>query len=242
LPSTTSISSFTVFVTDTSGTVETFNNNGAGFPISDSVIVQTPQSCLSDGNITVLAAVRATLTTPVSFNITEKVPSTAGKPTVSPVPSLVSTSTTMVQGAAIGPYNIYSGSLSYNYSTGLKYGVGSGAFADTFKDATLLGTACSTVGTTIPSSTSSVVLSTSSVTTSTTSVITSTSSSATPTLTHKATVGPYTFLGCYTEATNMRALSSESFYNYTGKQIYSLSSHCLTRLGDVWEYGIVLLW
>jgi hypothetical protein len=46
-----------VLVTDTSGTVETFNNNGGGFPISDSVIVQTPQSCLSNGNLTVLAAV-----------------------------------------------------------------------------------------------------------------------------------------------------------------------------------------
>jgi hypothetical protein len=57
LPSSTSISAFTVLVTDTSGTVETFNNNGAGFPISDSVIVQTPQSCLSNGNLTVLAAV-----------------------------------------------------------------------------------------------------------------------------------------------------------------------------------------
>jgi hypothetical protein len=57
LPSSTSISAFAVLVTDTSGTVETFNNNGAGFPISDSVIVQTPQSCLSNGNLTVLAAV-----------------------------------------------------------------------------------------------------------------------------------------------------------------------------------------
>lgn len=46
-----------MLVTDTSGTVETFNNNGGGFPISDSVIVQTPQSCLSNGNLTVLAAV-----------------------------------------------------------------------------------------------------------------------------------------------------------------------------------------
>jgi len=211
LPSTTSISSFTVSVTDTSCTVETFNNNGAGFPISDSLIVQTPQSCLSNGNINVLAAVRATVTTPVNLTVTEKVPRTAGKPTVSPVPSLVSSSTTMIKGAAIGPYNIYSGSLSYNSSTGLKYGVGSGAFADTFKDATLLGTACSSVGTSIPSTTS----------TSTTSVQISTCSSATPTptptLVHKAVVGSYTFQGCYTEATNTRALSSASYYNYTGK-------------------------
>jgi hypothetical protein len=148
--------------------------------------VQTPQSCMSNGNLTVLAAVRATVTTPVSLNVTEKVPRTAGTPIVSPVPSLVSSTSTMVKGAAIGPYNIYSGS---------------GSFADTFKDATALGTACSALGTTVPTSTS-----------------TSTSSATpTPTLAHKAVVGAYSYLGCYTEATGGRALSSAAFYNYTGK-------------------------
>lgn len=163
--------------------------------------MQTPQSCMSNGNLTVLAAVRATVTTPVSLNVTEKVPRTAGTPIVSPVPSLVSSTSTMVKGAAIGPYNIYSGSYAYGSSAGLKYGVGSGSFADTFKDATALGTACSALGTTVPTSTS-----------------TSTSSATpTPTLAHKAVVGAYSYLGCYTEATGGRALSSAAFYNYTGK-------------------------
>jgi hypothetical protein len=121
----------------------------------------------------------------------------------------------MVKGAAIGPYNIYSGSYSYGSSAGLKYGVGSGSFADSFKDATALGTVCSTVGTTVPSSTS----------TSSVSVKTSTSSSATatPTLAHKAVVGAYSYLGCYTEGTNVRALSSAAFYNYTGKYFFSIA-------------------
>jgi hypothetical protein len=208
IPATSSISSFTVVVTGTSGTIETFNNNGAGFPISDSVIVQTPQSCLSNGNLTVLAAVRATVTTPVNLSVTEKVPRTAGSPIVSPVPSLVTTSATMVKGAAVGPYNIYSGSVSYSSSSGLKYGVGSGTFADSFKDASALGTACSPLGTTLPSSTSSSASSKTS---------TSSSATATPTLAHKATVGSYSYLGCYTEAVGVRALSSAAFYNYTGK-------------------------
>jgi hypothetical protein len=58
LPVATSISSFNVLITSTSGTTQTYNNNGSGgFPVSDSVIVQTPQSCVSNGNLTVVAAV-----------------------------------------------------------------------------------------------------------------------------------------------------------------------------------------
>lgn len=44
-------------MTTVGGSTQTFNNNGAGFPIQDSVIVQTPQSCYSNGNLTVVAAV-----------------------------------------------------------------------------------------------------------------------------------------------------------------------------------------
>jgi hypothetical protein len=162
--------------------------------------------------------VRATVTTPVSLNVTEKVPRTAGSPIVSPVPSLVSTTSTMVKGAAIGPYNIYSGSYSYGSSSGLKYGVGSGSFADSFKDATALGTVCSTVGTAIPSSTSS-------------------SASVVPTLAIKNTVGAYTFQGCYTEATNVRALSSASFYDYTAMTLEKCAADCVGYTYFGVEYG-----
>lgn len=165
--------------------------------------------------------VRATVTTPVSLNVTQKVPRTAGTPIVSPVPSLVSSTFSMVQGAAIGPYNIYSGSASINSASGTKYGVVSGAFSDTFKDASALGTACSPLGTAVPSSTSSSVVSSSTLATTTSS-----SATATPTLAHKQTVGLYTFLGCYTEATNIRALSAASFYNYTGMNEEQCASDC----------------
>jgi len=58
LPVDSSISSFTVLINLVSGSTETHDNNGAGYPVSDAVIVQTPQSCLSNGNLTVVAAVR----------------------------------------------------------------------------------------------------------------------------------------------------------------------------------------
>jgi len=143
----------------------------------------------------------------------------------------------MVKGAAIGPYNIYSGSVTIGSTDGTKYGVGSGSFADTFKDTSGLGTACSTVGTTIPSSTST--------SSSTAGTKTSSSATATPTLTHKQTVGAYSYLGCYTEATNIRALSSASFYNYTGMTIEQCSSDCSGYSYFGVEYGgecELLLW
>lgn len=57
LPSNSSISSFTVSINLQSGTTETYDNNGSEYPVSDSVIVLTPQSCWSGNNLTVVAAV-----------------------------------------------------------------------------------------------------------------------------------------------------------------------------------------
>jgi len=100
----------------------------------------------------------------------------------------------MAAGATVGPYILYSGSYSITQLTGAKYGVSSGSFADTFKDVV----ACSAVPS--QTSTSSVISST-----------TSTSAVASPTLGHKAAVGSYTFQGCYTEATGIRALSEKTY-------------------------------
>jgi hypothetical protein len=57
IPAFTSVSSFTVFVAWTSGKTQAYDNNGKGFPIFDGVIVQTPQSCVDNGRLRVLAAV-----------------------------------------------------------------------------------------------------------------------------------------------------------------------------------------
>jgi hypothetical protein len=62
IPVETSISSFTVQVTTTSGST-VYNNNGAGFPVEDSIIFQSPESCLTTGSngnnaLTITALVR----------------------------------------------------------------------------------------------------------------------------------------------------------------------------------------
>lgn len=57
IPSETSITSFTVSITNGDGTVVTYDNNGSSFPVQDSVALQTSQSCVSDNKIKVIAAV-----------------------------------------------------------------------------------------------------------------------------------------------------------------------------------------
>jgi hypothetical protein len=61
LPSDTSISSFNVIIDLASGGSELHDNNGTGFPVQDSIMVQSPQSCLNQGNLTVVAAVSTIL-------------------------------------------------------------------------------------------------------------------------------------------------------------------------------------
>lgn len=54
----------------------------------------------------------------------------------------------------------------------------------------------------------------------------SSSASAAPTLSHKQVVGPYTFQGCFTEATNVRALSGAAYYDYTAMTIEECQADC----------------
>jgi hypothetical protein len=84
--------------------------------------------------------------------VTQKVARNEGSPTPSPVPSLVSTTVTMVSGATIGPYKLYSGSSAVASNKGVKYGVTDGLFSDTFKDAADLGDTCEAFDTTPHSS------------------------------------------------------------------------------------------
>jgi len=67
-----------------------------------------------------------------------------------------------------------------------------------------------------------------------------TSSSSTPTQTGpviKQTIGAYTYQGCYTEATHMRALSSASYYNYTGMTLELCFTGCAGSTYWGVEYG-----
>lgn len=126
--------------------------------------------------------VRSTVITPVVLGVTEKIPRAAA----TPVPSLLSTSVTMTPGATLGPYTFYNATYAISQTTGAKFGVSSGSFADTFKDVTALAASCAAGPPQAPQ-----------------------------VLGHKATVGLYKFQGCYTEATGMRALSDKSTVNST---------------------------
>jgi hypothetical protein len=55
----TGISSFAVTIDMVDGTTESFDNNGNLYPMTDAIILQQPQSCLSQasGALTVTAAV-----------------------------------------------------------------------------------------------------------------------------------------------------------------------------------------
>jgi hypothetical protein len=76
------------------------------------------------------------------MSVTQKVARNEGFPTPSPVPFLVSTTVTMVPGATIGPYSLYSGSCTIGSTLGTKYGVSNGPLSDTFKDAADLENTC----------------------------------------------------------------------------------------------------
>lgn len=90
----------------------------------------------------VVAAVRSTVTTPVNMTLTQKLPRNEGSPIPSPVPVLSTSSIIMTKGAAIGPYNLYSGSAPISALTGAKYGVAAGSAKDDFKNAADLGAVC----------------------------------------------------------------------------------------------------
>jgi hypothetical protein len=90
---------------------------------------------------------------------------------------------------------------------------------------------------TIKSSSSSVVTSSSTSKLSTTSTSSSSSVAASQTLGIKQTVAGYTFQGCYTEATNTRALSSTSFYDYPAMTLEECAADCAGYTYFGVEYG-----
>ena len=58
IDSTSSISSFVVVLKLASGATEIHQNNGNGFPVQDTIMLQSPQSCVSAASdLTVVAAV-----------------------------------------------------------------------------------------------------------------------------------------------------------------------------------------
>ena len=143
LASSTSISSFNVIVTLTSGSKQIFGNGAAGFPVQDQIMLQSPQSCLASNSLKVVAAVRSTSAGPASLDLTLKVPRTGII-----VPALQAQSVAMSKGAAVGPYTLYSAtytldaSQTQNTKFDVSLGSGTAKVADSFKNAGDLGATC----------------------------------------------------------------------------------------------------
>jgi hypothetical protein len=241
LSTATSISSFTVKVTRTDNSVETYDNNGNSFPVSDTVIYQKPQSCVTNGVLSVTAAVRNTVTSPtVTLNVMTKTPRIKGRP----VPSLGAFPSGMNKTSTVGPYDIYTGSfaLSSSLVAPTKFDVMiDTSTGDFFKDTSELTATCGTLSntpssssqsSTMAASTSSVPSSASSSTPSSSTASAAGSSSSIPSSapssasasstvvsssSTSAASSPsstlWTYKGCYTEATNGRALTGSSTTN-----------------------------
>ena len=128
-------------------------------------------------------------TTAPSLTVEQKV----ARPSGTPIPSLVNATVAMVIGASVGPYTLYSTNYTIASTAGTKYGVLSGAFSDTFKNAADLGAACAPFGSTTPNSTSLSRSMASTISTSSSAISNSSSASLTPTLAVKTTVGTYGF-------------------------------------------------
>ncbi|KAL8855582.1 MAG: hypothetical protein Q9178_007774 [Gyalolechia marmorata] len=229
IPSQSSISSFNVLLTLASGATESYDNNGSGYPMQDNVMLQTPQSCVTDSNgmklLTVAAAVRSPATT-ANLVLSLKVP--RGVIT----PELQSQTVAMTQQSTIGPYNIITGTYSLDTSQvqTTKFDISAGQAADTFKSTSELGNTCVPLGSTSSSSSSSSSSSTSSSSssassgTSTSSTLstsrTSTFSTTTRPTSSTSTTSPsstslpshpgYDYQGCYTDNTSGRVLTGKS--------------------------------
>ncbi|MCJ1472308.1 hypothetical protein MMC13_000955 [Lambiella insularis] len=244
LPSSTSISAFNVFITLTGGATELHDNNGNGFPVHDTIMLQSSQSCMTlTGSLTVVAAVRNTVTAPsVNLILTSKT-SQSG----SPVPALRTSTIAMSQGEVLGLYTLYSATtaLASNQTQDTKFDVSIGSVADTFKSTGDLSSTCGILG---PggSSSSATTLSTSTLPTTSIVPINSTTSanpttSTTSTTTASSTALPsesgYLYQGCYTDSLSARVLNgkhtSDSGMSYSSCATFcSLYAYFGVEFGD----------
>ncbi|KAK9426512.1 putative WSC domain-containing protein [Seiridium unicorne] len=141
------ISSFTITLNFADGTKQTFDNNGAAYPLQDGILLQKPQSCLlqTTGALTVTAAVRNDRNSlPVNLSVSQK-----SKSDSNPVATLNTLTTAMTKGICVGPYTFYTASyqipdasLSYSAKIDVVSGTGSGVMKDDFITGTDLGGSC----------------------------------------------------------------------------------------------------
>ncbi|EXJ76045.1 uncharacterized protein A1O5_00553 [Cladophialophora psammophila CBS 110553] len=181
IPAKSSISSFTVVITTSSGIVA-YDNNGEGFPVSDTIFTQTANSIVSSadsaGNLlaTIVAAVRHGTTGEVDLTL-----SLVKAMTYNNLPTLVKQKVTMTKVCESKYYTFYMGSYSFPAAAlkFTKYDVTVGSSSDSFKSLVGLSasaSALSCIG--VSASTTSTSISTAS-TASTVSISTKSSTSLT---------------------------------------------------------------
>ncbi|KAI1423013.1 hypothetical protein F5Y12DRAFT_716792 [Xylaria sp. FL1777] len=233
IPTSSGISSFTLTVNMASGTSKAYDNNGNSYPVQDAILMQKPQSCLLEGKLSIVAAVRNDLNSqPVNLQLSYKTP--VGIPT-RPVPTLNDATVLMTKGDCVGLYTFYTGTyeglgdLDYATKIDVVTGTGESASRDAFKAASGLGATCEAFDAPPASLCSSIddpdppVTGTPTVTSSQT--VTSTAAVETPF--HRETLGNFTLVGCNTEPTvaGVRALSGASFV-YDGMTLESCMTNC----------------
>lgn len=237
IPAASGISSFTITVNNADGTSKLYDNNGNGYPLQDDILFQAPQSCVkgSTGALTVVAAVRNEVASNgAQASITYKTPQTN-----SPVALLNNATIALEKGACIGKYTLFS--AQYTIPGGLPYqsrvDVIAGSKADSFKAITDIGGTCAAFPN--PGACGDVDPPVNATTTttppgSTTATPTSTLAPVTPT--HRATVGGYTHVSCWTEGVGVRALAGISFANDT-MTLEKCADYCKAYVYWGTEYG-----
>ncbi|KAL1842674.1 hypothetical protein VTK73DRAFT_3070 [Phialemonium thermophilum] len=237
----TGISSFTVALHLSDSTTQIYDNNGHSYPITDAVLLQTPQSCLLQGTgaLTVSALVRNDRTSlPVTLGVTYPVP--RNTPDQNPVPALQNATVSMTKGKCVGDYTFYTGTytipggLSFNARVDVISGDGDDVQVDDFNDAgKLAGTcrdytgvaSCSGAGPTSGEPSSSPTGTPTTTPTPTDTPTSATSATPTATLSHREIIGGYTLVSCWTEGANVRALRGASFA-YDGMTLESCMGNC----------------
>ncbi|KAG5915648.1 hypothetical protein E4U42_007958 [Claviceps africana] len=242
IPASSGISSFVVTVNHKDGTSKLYDNNGKAYPLQDDILFQIPQSCIkgTSGALTVAAAVRNDVASAgkgaqafISYKVAQD---------GSPVALLKNATVAMKRGACIGRYTLFT--ADYTIPGGLAYesrvDVSLGDKVDRFKALTGIGGTClefpdagacggaeeppvnpitTTMSTNVSFPTTPLTVSSTellfSTTTPTATMATTTSAAAAVTPGHRATVGGYKHLSCWTEGVSVRALGGISFVNDT---------------------------
>lgn len=143
ISATSSISSFTVTITKSDGTTESFTNGGSGFPVQDNLLLQSPQTCSqTPGILQITAAIRNGTSGPPTANvITKSYLSGIIRPTLN------TTSRVLTASATVGQYSLYNTTIYLNASQitpGTRYNltISGQTFAVSYQDLTNVATSC----------------------------------------------------------------------------------------------------